>query len=105
MKKRIALITGGAKGIGKKITLTLANHGYTVIINYLRSKEEATELAKELVRLGKEAYTIQADVSKKEDVRRLFEEIEWKFGKIDILVHSVGPFIRERKTFYKMIYC
>ena len=98
----IALITGGTRGLGKQIALTLAKQGYTIIISYLQSKEQATEFIQILRQKKIEAHALQVDVTKKEEVSSLFDWINQKYGRLDVLIHSVGPFIRERKTFHQM---
>ncbi|HHT39070.1 MAG TPA: SDR family oxidoreductase [Acholeplasmataceae bacterium] len=104
-KSRLALITGSAKGIGVQIATLLAKKGYNIVINYRSSKKEALMLANYL----KETYqvatlAIQADVSLKEDVGRMFKMIKEKLGDVDILIHNAGPFIREDKTIHDYNY-
>ena len=98
MKKKTALITGGASGIGKKTAFYLAENGYQVIINYRNSKSEAISLANELTNsFGTKNLAIHGDVANKEDCIRLVNEALSFFPTVDVLVHNAGPYIHERK--------
>jgi len=99
LKGRRALITGSAKGLGKRTALLLAEAGCDVIVNYVSSRAEAEALAGELRGLGVRSAALQADVSDLKQVERLAEEAERLLGGIDILVNNAGPFIRERRLF------
>ncbi|MDR4943940.1 3-oxoacyl-ACP reductase [Bacillus wiedmannii] len=97
---KVAIVTGGAKGIGKAITVALAQEGAKVVINYNSSKEAAENLVNELGKEGHDVYAVQADVSKVEDANRLVEEAVNHFGKVDILVNNAG--ITRDRTFKKL---
>lgn len=97
---KVAIVTGGAKGIGKAITVALAEEGAKVVINYNSSKEAAKNLVNELGKEGHDVYAVQADVSKVEDANRLVEEAVNHFGKVDILVNNAG--ITRDRTFKKL---
>lgn len=97
---KVAIVTGGAKGIGKAITVALAQEGAKVVINYNSSKEAAENLVNELGKDGHDVYAVQADVSKVEDANRLVEETVNHFGKVDILVNNAG--ITRDRTFKKL---
>lgn len=97
---KVAIVTGGAKGIGKAITVALAEEGAKVVINYNSSKEAAENLVNELGKEGHDVYAVQADVSKVEDANRLVEEAVNHFGKVDILVNNAG--ITRDRTFKKL---
>jgi NAD(P)-dependent dehydrogenase (short-subunit alcohol dehydrogenase family) len=88
----VALITGGSKRIGRSIALRLAADGADIIINYDSSKSEAEALINELKSLGRRAIAVQADVSHRADVQRLFTATENEFGRLDILVNNAGMF-------------
>ena len=91
MKNKVVLITGGAKGIGKATALILAKEGYDVVINYLTSKDAALALEKEIK--GKyqvNILTIQADVSKEDEVEKMVKEINDKLGGIDVLINNAA---------------
>ena len=97
---KVAIVTGGAKGIGKAITVALAQEGAKVVINYNSSKEATENLVNELGKEGHDVYAVQADVSKVEDANRLVEETVNRFGKVDILVNNAG--ITRDRTFKKL---
>lgn len=90
LKGKKALVTGGSRGIGKGIALALAKQGADVAINCRSKKEEAEGVVAEIKKMGKEAFTIQADVSDSASVSKMFEEIKNKWGKLDILVNNAG---------------
>ena len=87
---KLALVTGGSRGIGREISLLLAQSGAEVIINYRQSKDKAESLLEEITGQGGKAELFQADVSKPEDIQRLFEHIRGKFNRLDILVNNAG---------------
>lgn len=98
MKKKTALITGGASGIGKKTAFYLAENGYQLAINYRKSKSEAISLANQLTnRYGTKNIAIQGDVANKEECIRMVNEVLSFFSTVDVLVHNAGPYIHERK--------
>ncbi len=87
---RVALVTGGSRGIGKAIVWALAKEGAKVAFVYRSRQEEAQQLVSELERDQHEALAIQANVAKKEETDRALEEVLAKWGKIDILVNNAG---------------
>jgi 3-oxoacyl-[acyl-carrier protein] reductase len=87
---RIALVTGGSRGIGRASVLALANAGCDVAVNYLHTSNEAESLVREIVSRGQRAVAIQADVSREVDVKRLVRTVEPDLGHIDILVNNAG---------------
>jgi 3-oxoacyl-[acyl-carrier protein] reductase len=87
---KIALVTGGSRGIGREISSLLAQSGAQVIINYNRSGEEAEKIREEIIRQGGKAEIFQADIAKPDEVRKLFDFIKTSFKKIDILVNNAG---------------
>ncbi|MCL4524349.1 MAG: 3-oxoacyl-ACP reductase FabG [Acidobacteria bacterium] len=89
---QVALITGGAKRIGRSIALKLAAEGADVVVNYKGSKAEADELVATITATGRRAAAIQADVSRGADVKSLFAEISRRMGRLDILVNNAGMF-------------
>lgn len=98
MKKKTALITGGASGIGKKTALYLAENGYQLVINYRKSKTEAISLANTLNKsYGTMNLAIQGDVANKEDCVRIVNEVLSAYQTVDVIVHNAGPYIHERK--------
>jgi NAD(P)-dependent dehydrogenase (short-subunit alcohol dehydrogenase family) len=92
LEGQVALVTGGAKRVGRSIALRLAADGADVAINYMSSKPEAEALAKEIEGMGKHALAVEGDVSKRGDVQKVFGAIEARFGRLDILVNNAGVF-------------
>lgn len=90
LKNKVALVTGGSRGIGREIALELARNGADIAINYSNNMEKAEEVLKEIKGLGVKAIIVKADVSKEEDVNNLVKTVESELGKIDILVNNAG---------------
>ena len=90
LSNRHALVTGGGRGVGKGIALALARLGASVAVNYSSSKAEAEATAHELEGLGVEAFVVQADVSAKADVERMFGEVTSRWPRLEILVNNAG---------------
>lgn len=90
LKDKIALVTGASKGLGKAIALSLAKAGAIVIVNYNNSKTEAEDIVKQIETEGGKAFATQADVSKEDAVKKLFEKINQVAGNVDILVNNAG---------------
>lgn len=90
LSNKVAIITGGAAGIGRAITKTLASYGAKVVINYNRSAEAAESLQKEIESSGGEALIVQADISKFADAEKLVLATIERFGTIHILVNNAG---------------
>ncbi len=90
LNDRVAIITGGSRGIGKATALALAEVGAKVVVNYANSSQKANEVVTEITEAGGEAIALQADVSKSEDVDNLIKETLEKFKRIDILVNNAG---------------
>jgi len=87
---RVALVTGGSRGIGRAIALRLAADGADVIINYLRKKSAAEATAREVRDLGVRAHVIRANLAEPERIDVMFAEIESVFGRLDILVNNAA---------------
>jgi 3-oxoacyl-[acyl-carrier protein] reductase len=90
LTQRVALITGGGRGIGRAIATTLAAAGGTVVITYHTNADAATETVAAITDSGGSAQAIQADVRKHADVERLVSEAQSTHGRIDILVNNAG---------------
>ncbi|MCJ7594435.1 MAG: SDR family oxidoreductase [Desulfobacterales bacterium] len=88
-KGQVVLVTGAGRGIGKAIASKFIEEGASVCINDVIA-EEAEKTSEELRSMGGEAYAIQADISKEEDVGKMFDFLFAKFGTIDILVNNAG---------------
>ncbi len=89
-KDKVAVVTGASRSIGRGIALALAKEGCTVVVNYSKSQGEAREVVDEIREMGGKAIASQCDVSKREDVERMFTETIETYGKIDILVNNAG---------------
>lgn len=94
MESNVALITGGARGIGKGIALDLAAQGWSVAICYRTSAQDAEETAKAIQKLGGQALSICCDVSDSQACQTLIKQVEEQWGKIDVLVNGAGPYHR-----------
>ncbi|MBR8831483.1 MAG: 3-oxoacyl-[acyl-carrier-protein] reductase [Chroococcopsis gigantea SAG 12.99] len=90
LKNKVAIVTGASRGIGRAIALSLAEEGATVVVNYASSALAAEEVAGEIIAGGGEAITLQADVSKPEQVDNLIEQTMAKYGRVDVLVNNAG---------------
>src|ERR1700722_14745204 len=88
--KKIAIVTGASRGIGRVVAKRVARDGFAVVVNYLSNASEAEEVVAEIKASGGEAIAVQADVANQTDVERLFEETIKKFGSIDVVVHNSG---------------
>ena len=87
---KTAVVTGSSRGIGREIALIFASQGANVVVNYVNNREAAEKTAAEIGQTGAEALVIQADVTRREQVRALFEKTYARFDKIDILVNNAG---------------
>ncbi|HYZ83657.1 MAG TPA: glucose 1-dehydrogenase [Bryobacteraceae bacterium] len=89
---KVAVVTGASKGIGASIAEQLALEGASVVVNYASSKAGADSVVKRIEAAGGKAIAVQADLSKPEQVARLFEETKKAFGRLDILVNNAGVY-------------
>ena len=90
MSEKLALVTGGSRGIGKACALKLAQAGYDVVINYAGNVEAANKTVEEIKALGVEAEAYKFDVSNQAEVDENIAKIVEKYGRIDILVNNAG---------------
>jgi 3-oxoacyl-[acyl-carrier protein] reductase len=91
--RRVALVTGGARGIGRSSALELARHGYDVVVNYSRSRDAAQSVADELASLGVRSLLALADVADESAVLGMLATIKKEFGRLDALVNNAGTTI------------
>ncbi len=94
MEPNVALITGGARGIGRGIALDLAAQGWAVAICYRTSAQDAEETTNAIRELGGQALSICCDVSDSTACQHLVKQVEEQWGKIDVLVNGAGPYHR-----------
>ncbi len=89
---KVAVVTGASKGIGAAIAEKLASEGAKIVVNYASDKAGAQRVADNIKRAGGEAIVVQADVSKLDDIKRLFAETKRAFGQVDVLVNNAGVY-------------
>ena len=87
---KVALVTGGSRGIGKAIALELARRGADIAFNYLRSHRAATQTQREIEEIGVRCLRVQAHLGDVKKIRRLFVQVEESYGKLDILVNNAA---------------
>jgi len=92
-KRKVALITGSSRGIGRSIALALAERGWTIVVNYCRNRQAALRV---LEQAGGKGMILQADVARPADRERLVTEILDRLGRIDLLVNNAGTAPRQR---------
>ncbi|WP_454874356.1 SDR family NAD(P)-dependent oxidoreductase [Paraburkholderia xenovorans] len=90
LNDRVALVTGGSRGIGRAISIALASAGASVAVNYRQRENEAAGVVAEIERAGGRAIVVRADVSVGDDVKAMFREVENHLGLIDVLVNNAG---------------
>jgi 3-oxoacyl-[acyl-carrier protein] reductase len=89
---KVAVVTGASKGIGAAIATHLGAAGASVVVNYSSSKEGADRVVDVIIKRGGNAIAVQANVSKKADIDRLFAETKSAFDRLDVLVNNAGIF-------------
>ena len=102
MKEKVVLVTGASRGIGKAIAKKFGEEGYTVAVNYNKSKKDAEKVVEEIISKGGKAKAFCYDVADFENAENFVNEIEKNLGKIDVLINNAGiaidkPF--EEKTY------
>jgi len=94
---KVALVTGGSRGIGKAIAIALAKEGVNVALTYNTNREKACSIVKEIESKGNKAICIQLDQKSRDNIRKMIEEVHKKFGKINTLVNNAA--IAQEKPF------
>ena len=94
LEKRVVLVTGGAKRIGRHLALALARRGAHLIINYRYSNTDAQAVIREIETLGVEAMAVQGDVSNAADVDRMVRQSTERFGRIDVLINNAAVYFK-----------
>jgi 3-oxoacyl-[acyl-carrier protein] reductase len=90
LKNRVALVTGGSRGIGAAVAVALAGAGADIAVNYRERADAANAVCAEITGMGKKAIAVQADVSVAADVKRMVAEVEAQLGGVDILVNNAA---------------
>ena len=93
LQQKVILVTGASRGIGVAVARKLAADGASIIINYAGDKAGAEALVAELQQQGTNAIALQADVSKADEVKKMFDDAITHFGRIDVLVNNAGVMI------------
>ena len=88
--EKVAIINGSSRGIGAATALRMASDGYAICVNFFRNKKHAEDVVAKITALGSRAIAVQADVSAEADVKLLFDAIDNKLGRIDVLVNNAG---------------
>ena len=88
--KKVALVTGGDRGIGRAISLALVEKGYAIAINYRKNKDKAEETKRMVEKIGGKAIIVKFDVSKRDEVRKGVKRVINEFGRIDVLINNAG---------------
>jgi NAD(P)-dependent dehydrogenase (short-subunit alcohol dehydrogenase family) len=89
-QQKVALVTGGSRGIGAATCMLLAKAGYAVVVNYTSHKASADKVCEVIALAGGNALALQADVSNEAQVLAMFASIDAKFGRLDALVNNAG---------------
>ncbi|MFF4257801.1 SDR family oxidoreductase [Streptomyces sp. NPDC001663] len=89
-RPRVAIVTGGSRGIGRQTVSRLAADGFAVVVGYAGGAEPAEAAAKEITAAGGRAVAVQADVADEQAVAALFDRAESEFGGVDVVVHTAG---------------
>ncbi len=97
---KVAIVTGGSRGIGAAISMELARQGVKVVLNFVSREELAEKMVADINEIGGEAYAVRADVSNIDDAAHLVQEAFNHFGRVDILVNNAG--ITRDSTFKKL---
>ena len=97
-ERRVVLITGGSRGIGAATARLAAKRGYAVAISYVRNEAAAEALVGDIQRGRGEAMAIKADVGSEDDVCRMFEAVDRRFGVLDALVNNAGVLDRQTRV-------
>ena len=88
--RKVALITGASRGIGKAIAIELAKNNVNVVINYNKDEKEAADVVEEIKKLGVQGIAVKADISNFDECAAMFEIVKKRFGYLNILVNNAG---------------
>ena len=98
LKDRCVLVSGAGRGFGAAIAKAVAEEGAHVAVHFNSSAAGAERVADSIRALGREAFTVQADITRWADVKRMTEEVLARFGRLDVLVNNVGDMASEQKS-------
>ncbi len=90
---RVAVVTGGSRGIGRAVSQQLARDGLTVVVNYVSDKSAAEETVAEIVAVGGRAVAVRADVADEHEMTALFDQVERDFAGVDVVVNCAGRLV------------
>ncbi|MDN6745873.1 MAG: SDR family oxidoreductase [Brevibacterium sp.] len=90
---RVALVTGASGGIGTAVVQKLASEGYSIAVHYAGNQDKADALVKEITAVGGSAIAVRGDIADETAMQKLFDEVEQKFGGIDVVVNTAGIMI------------
>lgn len=91
--QKVAVVTGSAKGLGAACALALADHGFTLVVHYRRSRDKAQKILTQVQKKASGSIAVQGDLTNQRGVQKMFEETFAKFGRVDLLVNNVGNFV------------
>jgi 3-oxoacyl-[acyl-carrier protein] reductase len=92
LENKVVIITGASKGMGAEMAKMMSGEGAKVVVNYASSKTDADKVVNEITENGGTAIAVQGDVSKSDDVKRIFEETQKAYGRLDVLVNNAGMY-------------
>jgi enoyl-[acyl-carrier protein] reductase III len=90
VENKVALVTGGSRGIGRKTALRLAKAGYDLVINYARNEKAAMAVKEEIEQMGRRALTVKANIGETEKIREMFRAVDEFFGRLDVLINNAA---------------
>ncbi len=90
LREKVALITGGSRGIGRAMALKLAENGVNIVVNYVRHRRDAEETVAAIEAQGVRCLAVKANVAKEDDVKRMFDEIHATYERLDILISNAA---------------
>ena len=102
MNERVALVTGGGRGIGRGIALALGQRGWRVGVSFHRDSSAANETGRAIIAAGGEALVLQGDIARTADHLRILETLRQTWGRLDLLVNNAGMAPRQRKDLLEL---
>ncbi len=98
LQDQYALVTGAGRGLGAALAIGLAEQGAHVAVHYNSSSEGAEKVAKAIQAMGREAFTVQGDITRWDDVKRVASTVFERFGRVDVLVNNVGDMASDQQS-------